>query len=80
MGACCTKPKVSYVGANEIARNHAILILHAYKELPECAKGHATRKRRGSFVLIEHETPMKRVRTEDMIAQLEKTRNIKHKK
>ena len=75
MGNFCVKPKVNEENANpEEVRERAILILHAYQDLPNDAKGHhATRKRRGSFVLFEQEVPCtKRIRTNDMIAYLEK--------
>lgn len=71
MGACCTKPHVYEQDDKHEARDRTILILHAYQELPDSAKGQYTRKRRGSFVLIEHEAPLKKVRTHEMIACLE---------
>lgn len=69
MGACCTKPSVCE--KNDEVRDRTILILHAYHELPDTAQGQYTRKRRGSFVLIEHEAPLKKIRTHEMIACLE---------
>jgi hypothetical protein len=71
MGACCAKQICKHDDdAMHDARDRTILILHAYHDLPENAKGHYTRKRRGSFVLIEHESPVKKLRTDDMIACL----------
>lgn len=65
MGTCCTKP------IDESTRDRATLILHAYHDLPNCANGQLTRKRRGSFVLFEHHGPLKKIRTNEMIACLE---------
>jgi hypothetical protein len=74
MGNCCAKPSVcKYETTQEDVRDRAILILHAYHDLPDNAKGsHVTRKRRGSFMLIETEVRCKKkIRTNDMIACLE---------
>lgn len=76
MGMCCTKPIVTNHSAYDDAHHRTTLILHAYHDLPESEQGSDnTRKRRGSFVLIEHNVPNKKIRTNEMIACLEEYLN-----
>lgn len=72
MGNCCAKPLVFHdLVEREEAHNRMTIIMHAYKDLPDEKQGTYSRKRRGSFVMIEHSGPQKRVRTNEMVACLE---------
>lgn len=64
MGNCCKKPVV-----NEEALKQVDRLMNASPTGMYCSSAH--RKRRGSFIVEEDETNLKKIRTNDMIHALD---------